>query len=340
MLIGIGISTVDHVTITAPVPTQQWHLGYGTDQEEKPQHVMQTSDGGYLVVGMTGEAGGRASDMLIVKADTDGDEQWQKVMGKANQHDWANMSIEVADGYIVVGALSESRDQERAMVKLKADGDILWQRTYPADGAGAIRGIDITDDGAIVATGYAGGTEEGYLFICDSGKGSLMKTDAQGKLLWDKTLPSTMHGMRVQAVPGGFAVGGNQWFSSGDKDHQDVVLVLTDSQGTEIFHRHYGGDGDDQVFDFAATTDGGYVFAGHSRSASYGTVNWDFYLLKVGPDKREQWHRTFGQPRGYDAKYIHDEAYGVQQTPDGGFIIAGGSGDEYPYSATGHVAGP
>ena len=37
---------------------------------------------------------------------------------------------------------------------------------------------------------------------------------------------------------------------------------------------------------------------------------------------------------------VHDEAYGVQQTPDGGFIIAGGSGDEHPYSASGHAAGP
>ena len=115
--------------------------------------------GDFLVVGITDEAAGRASDMLIVKADADGDEQWQKVIGKANQYDWANMSVEVADGYIVAGALSESRDQERAMVKLKANGDILWQRTYHAKGVDAIRGIDITDDGAIVATGYVGGTE-------------------------------------------------------------------------------------------------------------------------------------------------------------------------------------
>ena len=342
-LIALSCSIAGSLTSAAVIgriPAMQWHYGYGTAREEKPQHVMQTSDGGYLVVGMTGEATGRASDMLIVKANADGDEQWQKVIGGANQHDWANMSVEVADGYIIAGALSESGDQERGMVKLNADGDIIWQKLYHADGVDAIRGIDITDDGSIVATGYVGGAEKGYLFICDSGKGSLMKTDATGKLLWDRVLPSTMHGMRVQEVAGGFAIGGNQWFKSGERDHQDVVLVLTDGQGNEVYHNHYGGDGDDQVFDFSTTTDGGHIFAGHSRSASYGTVNWDFYLLKVGPDRREQWHRIFGQPRAYDARYIHDEAYGVQQTPDGGFIIAGGSGDEYPYSASGHAAGP
>ncbi|MHC4791128.1 MAG: DUF4982 domain-containing protein, partial [Planctomycetota bacterium] len=327
---------------TTDAPAMQWHYGLGTDTEEKPQHVMQTSDGGYLVVGMTGEVTGRASDMLIIKADADGDEQWQKIIGTTNQHDWANVSAEVSDGYIVAGALSDSGDQERGIVKLDFDGNIVsgWPKTYHADGVDAIRGIDITSDGSIVATGYVGGSEYGYLFICSSGKGSIMKTDLNGNLQWDKTLPSTMHGMRLQEVAGGFAIGGNQWIHSDGNDHQDVVLVLTDSKGNEKFSETYGGDGDDQVFDFAVTTDGGYIFGGHSRSPSYGTVNWDFFLLKVGSDKKEQWHRTFGQPRGYDAKYIHDEAYGVQQTPDGGYVIAGGSGDEYPYSESGHPAGP
>ena len=332
----------DTSSAKAPPPAMEWHYGLGTDTEEKCQHVMQTSDGGYLVVGATDEAAGRASDMLIVKADADGDEQWQKIIGTPNQHDWANISAEVADGYIVAGALSDSGDQERGIVKLDFDGDIVsgWPKTYHADGVDAIRGIDITGDGSIVATGYVGGAEHGYLFICSSGKGSIMKTDADGSLQWDKILPSTMHGMRVQEVAGGFAIGGNQWLDSEGRNHQDVVLVLTDSDGDETYHSYYGGDGDDQVFDFAVTTDGGYVFGGHSRSPSYGTVNWDFYLLKVGSDKKEQWHRTFGQPRGYDAKYIHDEAYGVQQTPDGGFIIGGGSGDEFSYSESGHPTGP
>jgi hypothetical protein len=279
--------------------------------------------------------------MLIIKADADGDEQWQKIIGTTNQHDWANISAEVADGYIVAGALSDSGDQERGIVKLDFDGNIVsgWPKTYHADGVDAIRGIDITSDGSIVATGYVSGSRSGYLFICDSGKGSIMKTDADGKLQWDKILPSTMHGMRVQEVAGGFAIGGNQWIRSDGNDHQNVVLVLTDSKGNEKFSETYGGDGDDQVFDFAVTTDGGYIFGGHSRSPSYGTVNWDFFLLKVGSDKKEQWHRTFGQPRGYDAKYIHDESYGVKQTRDGGYVMVGGTGDEYRYSESGHPGG-
>jgi len=323
---------------SSDAPEMQWHKGLGTDTEEKPQYVLQSSDGGYFVVGMTDEQAGSASDMLIIKADANGIQQWQKIIGTTNEYDWANCAAEVADGYIIAGALSVSGDQERAIVKLNFDGNIVsgWPKTYHKAGADAIRGIDITDDGGIVATGYVGGSEYGYLFICDSGQGSIMKTDADGNLQWDKILTYTMHGMRVAQIPGGFAVGGNQWVYSGGHDHQDVALVLTDSDGDETYHNYYGGSGNDQCFDFAVTADGGYIFAGHSTS--YG-ANWDFYLLKVANDKSEQWHRTFGQPRGYDAAYIHDEAYGVQQTPDGGFIIVGGSGDEYSYSECGHPSG-
>tara|TARA_B110000503_G_scaffold122828_2_gene187837 strand:+ start:32847 stop:34094 length:1248 start_codon:yes stop_codon:yes gene_type:complete len=86
-------------------------------------------------------------------------------------------------------------------------------------------------------------------------------------------------------------------------------------------------------------SDGGYILGGHTRSPSYGVVNWDYLLLKVDSDGNEEWHSTFGQPRGYDARYIHDEAYGVRATSDGGFVIAGGSGDEHSYSESGHPKG-
>lgn len=317
----------------AQAPDMEWHRGYGTDKEEKPQHGMQTRDGGYIVVGMTGErARADRSDMLVVKTDAKGDEEWQRRIGSDKAHDWANFVEEVEDGYVIAGALTVSGDQERALVKLDSSGITVWQQTYPHAGVDALRGMDVTDDGSIVATGYAGGEEKGYLFISDSGKGSLMKTDPEGNLLWDRVLPSVMHGMRVEQVPKGYAIGGNKWSSAG----MDVVLVLTDHEGNETYSNHYGGSGNDQCFDFVVASDGGYAMAGHSTS--YG-VNWDYYLLKIDRDGKEQWHRTFGQPRGYDPAYIHDESYGLQQTPDGGFVVAGGSGDEYEYSESGHPKG-
>ena len=73
---------------------------------------------------------------------------------------------------------------------------------------------------------------------------------------------------------------------------------------------------------------------------TYSAVILFHMELKTDEFGNEEWNKTFGQPRGYDPNYIHDEAYGVIQTPDGGFILCGGSGDEYSYSESGHPAGP
>jgi hypothetical protein len=317
----------------------QWHKGHGTDNGDHVHYGLQTSDGGYIMAGQTSEGRRDSSDMLVVKTDAKGDLQWQKIIGTRGQADYATFVTEVSGGFLVAGALYDRGSQRRALVKFDSEGKILWRRTYQGAGSGSIRGIDKTDDGGIVATGYIGSKERGYQFICDDGQGFILKTNADGNLQWEKSLSSAAHGMRVQEVLGGYAIGANVWVSEGRKDHQNVCLILTDDAGKETFSESYGGDGDDQVFDFAATTGGGYIFGGHSRSPSYGTVNWDFLLLKVGSDKKEQWHKTFGQPRGYDAKYIHDESYGVKQTPDGGYVLVGGTGDEHEYSESGHPKG-
>jgi hypothetical protein len=337
LVVVLSLGTVAAV-YAADAPAMQWHKGHGTDRGDHVHYGMQTSDGGYIMAGQTSESG-RYSDMLVVKTDPEGELQWQKVIGSKGKTDYANFVTETSDGFIVAGALYGSAGQRRALVKFNSKGELVWQKTYAADGNGEIRGIVETGDRGIVATGYVGSKQTGYRFIADDGEGFIMKTDSEGNVLWEKKFSAASHGIRVEEINSGFAIAANVWVNENGKRHQNVCLILTDSKGEEKFSKTYGGDGDDQVFDFAVTIDGGYIFSGHSRSPSYGTVNWDYYLLKVGPDKKEQWHKTFGQPRGYDAKYIHDESYGVKQTPDGGYVVAGGSGDEYRYSESGHPGG-
>ena len=330
-------------SLIVQAPVIEWQKGHGTDGGDHVHYGMQTSDGGYIMVGQT-EKDRNGSDMLVVKTDAKGNLEWQKVKGQNRQAEYGTFVAEVgastgiAHGFIVAGALTSKGQQERTLVKFNAKGNTLWQKTYPAAGNSSIRGLGLTSDGSIVATGYVGSEQREYQFISDDGQGFILKTDANGNLEWEKELTVAPHGMRVEEITGGFAIGANVWVEEDGRDHQQVCLILTDSQGNETFSGTYGGVNNDQVFDFAVTMDGGYIFAGHTRS--YGVDNWDFLLLKVGASRQEQWHKTFGQPRGYDAKYIHDECYGVKQTPDGGYVVVGGTGDEYRYTASGHPLGP
>ncbi|MHC4131258.1 MAG: GLUG motif-containing protein, partial [Planctomycetota bacterium] len=337
LFIIVLLSLISSILNADDPSEMQWHKGYGTTYGNHVHEGMQTSDGGYIGIGQTWDSSDYPQ-MLVIKTDSSGNKDWQKVIGTSNQYDIGICVAEVSDGFLCGGGLYDSPNMKRALVKLnKTTGNIVsgWPKYYSGSQNCCIRGIEILGDGSIVTTGYKSAPEPGFLFICDDGDGFIMKTNAAGTVQWDKGL-SVPQGTKVRQDGSGFAVCSTDWYFDGG-DHQDAVLIKTDSSGNETNKYHFGGTGGEHCYDFDLTFDGGYILGGHTTS--YGVANWDYYLVKVNSSGVEQWHKTFGQPRGYDADYIHDEAYGVRQTPDGGYIIAGGSGDEYPYSECGHPAG-
>jgi hypothetical protein len=322
----------------AQVPDMEWHKGYGTDKGEHIHELMQTGDGGYIGIGQTDESRTERSDILVVKIDSEGEFHWQKIIGTERQFDIGICVDEAKDGYIIGGGLFEG-NQQRYMAKLNYEGEFVWQHTYRNEQSGMIRGIDILENGDIVATGYKNYRQPGYIFIADNSHGFIMKTDAGGNVLWEKPI-SAPQGAKVREEfdKDGFVICTTIWMN--DPEHpEDFYLIKTDKDGNEYWSKNYGGDSDEHCYDFDLTTDGGYILGGHTRSPSYGVINWDFLMMKIDSDGNEEWHQTFGQPRGYDPRFIHDEAYGVRQTGDGGYILTGGTGDEYEYSASGSPLG-
>ena len=323
----------------AQAPAMEWHKGYGTNNGEHIHEIMQTSDGGYIGIGQTSEDVEDRYDILVVKIDAGGEFQWQRIIGSKGEYDIGICVKEAKDGYVIGGAFTEG-NQLRYMAKLGYEGEFIWQKTYPNKRNGMIRGIDVLENGDLVTTGYKDCAQPGFVFIADNSEGYIMKTNSEGDLIWEKKLSEAQGAkVRKELDGGGYAICTTTWMN--DPVHpQDMCLIRTDSDGNEIWKQNYGGDSDEHCYDFDLTSDGGYILGGHTRSPSYGVVNWDFLIMKIDKDGKEEWHRTFGQPRGYDARYIHDEAYGVRQTPDGGYVITGGTGDQYSYSESGSPDGP
>ena len=193
------------------------------------------------------------------------------------------------------------------------------------------------------------------MFVADEGTPVVWRLNSNGDLVTEKTL--NIEGMGQVAkirkdATSGFVACSTAWSVIGGNDRNVMALVKLDSSlsvewsqvkkiefDTEVKSitiQTYGlAGGETQVFDMLVDTDGNDLLGGHTTVGT-GVVNWDYVALKVNSQTRaEMWRRTYGQPRGFDARYIHDEMYGVALDKEGNYLLLGGSGDEYTYSANG-----
>lgn len=126
----------------------------------------------------------------------------------------------------------------------------------------------------------------------------------------------------VHPLPdGGYILGGESYSNTGDWDYWAVRI---DGQGRVLWNRLLGGSSGDQLFDLQPTSDGGFVLGGWSSSGIEGTKTspnyggYDFWVVRLDANGNKLWDRSFGGAG-------HDGIYGLQQTPDGGYILGGAS---------------
>ncbi|MFC2088962.1 T9SS type A sorting domain-containing protein [Calditrichota bacterium] len=299
------------ICLFAQPPNTSWQKTYGGAESERGNCVRQTTDGGYIIAGWTDTYDIDWVDAWLVKTNSSGDTLWTKTFG-GNSEDKFNEVRQTTDGgYIIVGttgSLGAGLD-DVWLIKTDQNGNQQWAKTFGANGQEQGNSVYQTVDGGYIITGSskAYGSTFDNLF--------LIKTTSSGDTIWTKKYggPSWDIGNSVQETnDGGYIIAGKT--SSYGAGSQDVWLIKTTASGDTLWTKTFGGSSGDGANSIQQTSDNGFIIAGYKDSN--GPNRKDFWLIKTDAFGNLVWDNGYG---GDD----DDEACSVQQTSDGGYILAG-----------------
>jgi hypothetical protein len=213
-------------------------------------------------------------------------------------------------GYILAGGTYSfgAGGWDIFLIKTDANGSIQWAKTYGGTDWDEAYSVQQTSDGGYI---LAGGT---YSFGAGGADIFLIKTDANGNIIWAKTYGGTYGAYSVQQTSdGGYILAG----STGFGPYYDIFLIKTDANGNIQWAKTYGGTDEDRAYSVQQTSDGGYIVVG--RTLSFGAGGLDIFLIKTDANGNIIWAKTYGGT-------AWDGVSSVQQTSDGGYIVAGFTG--------------
>ena len=307
------------------IPMTVWSRTYGGSHLDQARAVEQTSDGGYIVAGWSESFGAGGTDILVLKLDSEGQLEWQRTYGGTNNDKAYSIQQTSDGGYIVAGessSFSTDHTTEMWILKLRSNGDIEWKKRYHQtedylhEGAYSARQ---TSDGGYIVVGWMNSNGATDIIA--------MKLANDGSIVWQKDIGKTPDGIYSydphddkaysveQTSDGGYIIAGKTTTSL---TWTPVPWIIKLSPTGEIqWNREfpYHLDENGKKFSIKETSDGGYIYvASLYKSVGHG----DELVMKLNSTGGLEWAKTYHGNNW-------DNAFDINQTNDGGYIVVGRS---------------
>lgn len=249
-----------------------WEKTYGASNENDAYSVIQTADGGFAILGLD-----YATGTMLIKTDASGNLSWTKDVAPGIRcFAFVNTPD---DGYAMAGENLDGLDYYINLIRTNSSGDTLWTRRFGDPGEINIPyALVRSSDGGFVLTGETTSppsTGENDIF--------LIKTDANGNLLWDKrfgTPDLIEQGYALQQTnDGGFLVGGT--VIDALFGNSNAWLLKTNTVGDTLWTKQYDLSEPllfNQIESIALSADGGYALCGWAGNLTGDVFG---YLIKT-----------------------------------------------------------
>ncbi len=251
-----------------------WTKTYGGISEESAYDVIQTSDGGFFIIGNSLTYTFGFSSVYVVKTNSTGEIIWSKSYEKANANSGVS-AIQLSDnGFFFCGVAQQSliNTSDCYFIRTNAQGDTIWTKTFGGnDYDGAFQCYDAGDGIIVSGTTKSFGAGNNDIF--------LGKFDYNGNNIWYKTYGGAgdeIGGRFARTNDNGYILTG--YTSSYGMGNQDVYLIKTDNHGDTIWTKTFGYASIEFAISVIQTSDNGYAISGYTNNFSAG---FDVYLIKT-----------------------------------------------------------
>ncbi len=228
--------------------------------------------------------------------------EWMRTYGEEGIEIPYSVKQTADGGYIMAGETWSNTAGWNDFLLVKTDdiGDTIWTRKYGGTDVDRAQSVNQTADGGYYVAGYTESYGSGYSDMW------LLRTDDQGDTLWSRTFGTS--GAFERAYSGDLTSDGGYVMAGYRSPGGEYYVVKVDSLGDEEWTRLYKPNAGPYVYEargIQETDDRGFVIAGNGDS---------LYVVKTDSLGNVVWDHTYGEG---------DLCYDVDQTDDGGYVVAG-----------------
>lgn len=275
----------------------EWQKSYGYSGADNGISLIQTSDSGYLLVGVLDvtASGGQGNssrnanrhaggDFWAIKTDSNGNIQWSRYFG-GSFSDTAYDVIETSEGNFIIVGSSDSDDVDISgnkgtydfwVVNIDNTGSLVWEKSFGGNQIDEARAIAESDDGNFIIVGTTRSEDQDVTIALGAADFWIIKINTLGDLLQEKTYGGSSFDSGLQITntnDGGFLACGSTRSSNGDLNsnngQNDAWVFKIDNNLNVEWTNTFGSSAIDVFYDVTELENSHVVAVGESNAADF-----------------------------------------------------------------------